>query len=88
MKKIIFSQASIFHLYRLGLLVGGKTGVRYRLVNQEEMNRLIRYCDRTSDQTVRRQYEAFLASAEPNVLAALEEQKLIQPGRVLRQNTA
>ena len=70
--KLIFSQNSIFHLYRLGLVVSGKMGKKYRLSNDEEMKSLIRYCTRSNDTAICRQYDAFLSSVEPSTLTQIE----------------
>lgn len=85
---IIYSQASIFHLYRLGLVVMGKTGKKYRLSDEPDMNALIRYCDRSEDLGINRQFDAFLDSVEPNVLLAMESRCLIQPAGGLYQASA
>lgn len=70
--KLIFSQTSIFHLYRLGLAVSTKTGKKYRLSNVEEMKSLIRYCNRSDNTDICDHYDTFLHSVEPEVLADLE----------------
>ncbi len=70
--KLVFSQASIFHLYRLGLVVTGITGKKYRLSSDDEMRSLICYCNRSDDTSVCRQYDAFLHSLEPAVLREIE----------------
>ena len=70
--KLIFSQNSIFHLYRLGLVVTGITKKKYRLRNDEEMKSLIRYCNRSDNTSVCRQYDAFLHSLEPEMLTEIE----------------
>ena len=70
--KLVFSQASIFHLYRLGLVVAGKTGKKYRLSDEDEMRSLIRYCNRSTNTTICRQYDAFLYTLEPSVLVEIE----------------
>lgn len=86
--KIIFSQASIFHLYRLGLVVMGKTGKKYRLSEDADMYALIRYCDRCDDESIHRQFHAFLDSVDDNVLAAMKSQRLIMSKEQLYQATA
>jgi hypothetical protein len=70
--KLIFSQSSIFHLYRLGLVVTGKTGKKYRLSNEDEMKSLIRYCNKSDDTSICRQYDAFLYTLELPVLEEIE----------------
>ena len=70
--KLIFSQNSIFHLYRLSVIVSSKTGKKYRLSNVEEMNSLIRYCNRSDNTAVARQYDTFLYSLEPDTLTEVE----------------
>ncbi|MCP3908608.1 MAG: hypothetical protein GY712_11395 [Oceanicoccus sp.] len=70
--KLIFSQNSIFHLYRLGLVVTGITKKKYRLRNGEEMKSLIRYCNRSDNTSICRQYDAFLHSLEPEMLTEIE----------------
>ena len=76
---IIYSQASIFHLYRLGLVVLGKTGEKYRLSDERDMNALIRYCDQSRDPGIVRQFGAFLDSVEPATLALMKAKRLIRP---------
>lgn len=75
---IIYTQESIFHLYRLGLVVFGRTGVKYRLSKESDMNALIRYCDQCDDPTISLQFSAFLDSLESHVLRSMESQHLIQ----------
>ena len=74
---IIYSQASIFHLYRLGLVVMGKTGEKYRLSDERDMNALIRYCDQSRDPSISRQFDAFLDSVEPANLTLMKAKRLI-----------
>ena len=70
--KLVFSQNSIFHLYRLGLVVTGLTHKKYRLSDDKEMQSLIRYCNRSNHTAVSRQYDAFLHSLEPEILTEIE----------------
>ncbi len=70
--KLVFSQNSIFHLYRLGLAVTSLTHKKYRLSNEEEMKSLIRYCNRSNHTAVCRQYDTFLHSLEPEMLFQIE----------------
>ena len=70
--KLVFSQNSIFHLYRLGLVVTSKTGKKYRLSDEEEMKSLIRYCNRSDNTTVCNQYDNFLYSLDAEVLTEIE----------------
>ncbi|MEE8058103.1 MAG: hypothetical protein V3T17_09730 [Pseudomonadales bacterium] len=70
--KLVFSQVSIFNLYRLGLIVTGKTGKKYRLSNEKEMRSLICYCNRSEDTSICRQYDAFLYTLEPEILRTVE----------------
>ncbi len=85
---LIFSQESIFHLYRLGLAVSEKSGKRYRLVNEKEMHALIRYCDRSKDSKVRQKFSAFLAFLSNNELLMLEASHLIKPQSAQLQKIA
>ena len=85
---IIYSQASIFHLYRLGLVVMGKTGKKYRLSDEREMDALIRYCDRSKDTSIHRQFSAFLDSVESTTLVLMQRQSLIRGEGLMRQKTA
>ena len=68
---IVFSQASIFHLYRLGLVVSGKTGKKYSLSNEAEMLALIKRADTSSDLSINRQFNAFISTLEPNLRAEM-----------------
>lgn len=77
---IIYSQASIFHLYRLGLVVMGKTGEKYRLSDEAEMNALIRYCDHTRDPSISRQFDAFLDSVDSETISLMKAKRLISYG--------
>ena len=77
MKPIIYSQASIFHLSRLGLLAFAITGVRYRLKNHEELDSLIRYCDKSTNPTICRQLETFLFAAGEATTAEMMNQSLL-----------
>ena len=70
--KLIFSQNSIFHLYRLSVIVSAKTGKKYRLSNVEELNSLIRYCNRSDETAIARQYDTFLHSLDQQTLAEVE----------------
>lgn len=79
---ILFSQASIFHLYRLGLVVSGKTGHKYSLSDETQRLDLIRYCDASHDQSIQRQLNAFLSTLEPELLQTLEIYQLIRPRSV------
>lgn len=76
--EIVFSQASIFHLYRLGLIVTGKTGKKFRLSDSEQMYSLIRFCDRSQDPSINRQFDAFIDSVEPNVRAQMQASWLLR----------
>lgn len=69
---LIFSQNSIFHLYRLGNIVAKITGKKYRLSNNEEMKSLIRYSNRSENTKVCRQYDEFIYSLEPEMLHEIE----------------
>lgn len=71
--KLIFSQNSIFHLYRLGLVVSGKTGKKYRLSSEKEIRSLIRYCNRSDNSDICRQYDAFLHTLEPDMFKLIEQ---------------
>lgn len=71
--KLIFSQNSIFHLYRLSVIVSHKTEKKYRLSNEEELHSLIRYCNRSENTTICRQYDTFLHSLEPDILMEIEQ---------------
>lgn len=88
MDKVVFTQESIFHLYRLGLIVFSKTGKRYHLQDPVEMNSLIRFADSSNNPVIRRQFEAFLSSVEPGIVETLEIHGLLQPGRYVRRETA
>ena len=70
--KLVFSQNSIFHLYRLSVIVSTKTGKKYRLSDEEEMHSLIRYCNRSENTAICRQYDVFLHSLEPEILTEIE----------------
>ena len=70
--KLVFSQNSIFHLYRLSVIVSSKTGKKYRLSDVQELNSLIRYCNRSDNTAIARQYDTFLHSVEPDILTELE----------------
>ena len=71
--KLVFSQNSIFHLYRLSVIVATKTGKKYRLSDEQELNSLIRYCNRSDNTAIARQYDTFLHSVEPAILVELEK---------------
>ncbi|WP_101757035.1 hypothetical protein [Oceanicoccus sp. KOV_DT_Chl] len=71
--KLVFSQNSIFHLYRLSVIVASKTGKKYRLSNEQELNSLIRYCNRSESTDIARQYDTFLHSVEPEILTEIEK---------------
>ena len=71
--KLVFSQNSIFHLYRLSVIVATRTGKKYRLSDEQELNSLIRYCNRSDNTAIARQYDTFLYSVEPNILEELEK---------------
>lgn len=70
--KLVFSQTSIFHLYRLGLVVTGVTAKKYRLSEEKEMIALIRYCNRSNNTSVCRQYDAFLYTLDAVMMAEIE----------------
>ena len=76
---LIFSQESIFHLYRLGLVVNGKTGKKYKLSSEADINALIHYCDHSKDRAVKNQFEAFIASIDPDLLETMEQESIISP---------
>ena len=86
MKPIIFSQASIFHLYRLGHVVTGITGKRYHLENPSEMHTLIRLCDRSKNKTIATQFDAFLSTVDDNVFQQMAQHGLLRDTLVLRAN--
>lgn len=71
--KLVFSQNSIFHLYRLSVIVATKIGKKYRLSNVQELNSLIRYCNRSDNTAIARQYDIFLHSLEPEILSQIEQ---------------
>ncbi len=70
--KLVFSQNSIFHLYRLSVIVAHKTGKKYRLSDLEELNSLIRYCNRSDNTAIARQYDTFLHSLDMETLTEVE----------------
>ena len=78
MKPIIFTQASIFHLYRLGHIVTGVTGKRYRLESIDDMNSLIRYCDRSDNKSIAKQFAAFLSTVDENTLQQMAQRGLLR----------
>lgn len=78
MKPIIFSQASIFHLYRLGHVVTGITGKRYHLEKVDEMYSLIRYCDRSDNKSISTQFSAFLSTVDEGNYQQMAEKGLLQ----------
>lgn len=71
--KLVFSQNSIFHLYRLSVIVAAKTGKKYRLSSVQELNSLIRYCNRSDNTHIARQYDTFLHSLDPEILTEVEK---------------
>jgi hypothetical protein len=81
MDKVVYSQQSIFHLYRLGLAITRQTGKRYHLQDEEELNSIIKMSDRSNDPRIGRQLSAFLDSIEPEILDGLEAEGLIRPSR-------
>ncbi|MEE8058244.1 MAG: hypothetical protein V3T17_10475 [Pseudomonadales bacterium] len=86
MNKVVYSQESIFHLYRLGLVVAGKTGKRYHLQIEDELNSLILDSDQSTDPSIGIQFDAFVSALSPEIIARLESEGLIRPGRYLQQN--
>ena len=88
MNQIVFSQESIFHLYRLGHVVFGKSGARFRLAIKEDMNALIRYCDRSRDSGITRQFDAFLDSVSDEVLDSLVSRQLVRERRIAEKLAA
>ncbi len=88
MNEIVFAQESIFHLYRLGHVVFGKSGARFRLAIKEDMNALIRYCDRSRDSSISRQFDAFLDSVSDEVLQGLVVRQLVRSSRVAEKLAA
>lgn len=70
--KLVFSQSSIFHLYRLAQVVTKRTGKKYRLSNEQELKSLIRYCNRSNNTSICRQYDTFLYTIEPEMLTEIE----------------
>jgi len=56
MKPHIYSQASIFHLSRLALLVAGITGKRLKLNNLDDQKSLILYCQESTDPSIYKQF--------------------------------
>lgn len=79
---IIFNQASVFHLYRLGTLVYGKTGTRYTLSDEGERLELIRFCNSYPDKSVQRQLSAFIDSLDAGVISQLQSMNLIGSNHV------
>ncbi len=69
---ILFSQASIFHLSRLGALYSGKVGKKYSLSNEAERLELLRLSDTSHDLSIRKQFSAFVSTLEPETLHALQ----------------
>lgn len=88
MNQIVFTQESIFHLYRLGHVVFGKSGARFRLAVKEDMHALIRYCDRSRDPGITRQFDAFLDSVTNDVLDNLIAKQLVRARRVAQKIAA
>ncbi len=70
---ILFSQASIFHLSRLGALYSGKMGIKYSLSNEAERLELLRLSDVSNDISIRKQFSAFVSTLEPQTLKALQD---------------
>lgn len=77
MNAIIFSQASIFHLYRLGHLIFATTGIRHRLSDDLSMLMLIKYCSTSTDPIVNRQFSAFLSTVDDKTIEQLAKRKII-----------
>ena len=63
MNATIYSQEAIFHLSRLGLLVSGITGKRYKLGTQQNQENLIEFCRGSTHPAVRMQLDAFLKTS-------------------------
>ena len=70
--RLVFSQSSIFHLYRLGLIVSGKQGKKFCLSNEHEMLELIRVADGSNDRTIMQQFDAFLSTIDDELLQIME----------------
>lgn len=62
MNSTIYSQASIFHLSRLALLVAGVTGKRFKLKSPGGQQRLIQFCRESNDPSICKQFNAFLVT--------------------------
>jgi hypothetical protein len=77
MNQVVFSQQSIFHLYRLGHIVHAKTGKRFQLSDLEQAMQLIRYCDRCKEPVIARQWRAFVGSCDEQVLDQLASNEAI-----------
>jgi hypothetical protein len=77
MSNIIFSQSSIFHLYRLGHLACSSTGVRHRLSDELSMLMLIKHCSTSADSSVVKQFSAFLSTVDEPTISLLIAKKII-----------
>jgi hypothetical protein len=85
---IIYSQESIFHLYRLGSVVNKKTKRKYKLSNKAELNALIRYCERSGDALIKDQFKKFIASVDADTVSNMGLSGLIlgqSAGQMQRQ---
>ena len=79
MNTVIFSQASIFHLYRLGHLVFAATGVRHRLSDELAVMMLIKHSATCNDNCIQQQFSAFLSTVEDDTIAYLITERIIPP---------
>ncbi|MCP5162413.1 MAG: hypothetical protein H6999_01710 [Hahellaceae bacterium] len=79
MDKLIFNQASIFHLQQLEFQFRRKFGSRFRLSDESSRNELINRSAESSDRIIRQYFERFCHELEPALVEELVMRGVVKP---------
>ncbi len=77
MDKLIFSQASIFHLQQLEFQFRRKFGERFKLSDETSRNELISRSSQSSDKIIRQYFERFRHELEPALVEELRMRGIV-----------
>lgn len=71
MDKLIFNQASIFHLQQLEFQYRKRFGKRYRLADEASRNELINASSESNDRIIQKYFRQFCHELEPSLVEEL-----------------
>lgn len=79
MDKIIFSQASIFHLQQLEFQFRKKFGMRFRLADEDSRFNLINQSSESKDLIIQRYFRNFCHELDPTLIDELIDRGIVKP---------